>query len=103
VKVKLDENITAAAKALIAEHGHEVDTIVDERLTGAADSVVIEACRSDERMLVTFDVGFGDVRVYQPGSHNGIVLLRARLRCEATQRLAGGRGLVTGFVECALQ
>jgi predicted nuclease of predicted toxin-antitoxin system len=59
VKVKLDENITTAAKSLIAQHGHEVDTVVDEGLTGATDSVVIEACRSDERMLVTFDVGFG--------------------------------------------
>lgn len=76
MKVKLDENITAAAKALIAQHGHEVDTVVDEGLTGATDSVVIEACRSDQRMLVTFDVGFGDVRVYPPGSHHGVVLLR---------------------------
>jgi predicted nuclease of predicted toxin-antitoxin system len=85
VKVKLDENITTAAGALIAEHGHEVDTIVDEGLTGAADSIVIEACRSDARMLVTFDVGFGDVRVYQPGSHSGIVLPRlADQRPDAT-------------------
>ena len=85
MKVKLDENITTAARALIAEHGHEVDTIVDQGLTGAADSVVIEACRSAQRMLVTFDVGFGDVRVYQPGSHTGIVLLRlADQRPDAT-------------------
>ncbi len=76
MRVKLDENITAAAKALIAQHGHEVDTIPDEGLTGAADPVVIEVCRSDERMLVTFDIGFGDVRRYPPGSHHGIVLLR---------------------------
>ncbi len=62
MKVKLDENITTAAKALIAQHGHEVDTVVDEGLTGATDSVVVEASRSDERMLVTFDVGFGNLR-----------------------------------------
>jgi predicted nuclease of predicted toxin-antitoxin system len=85
VKVKLDENITTAARALIAEHGHQVDAIVDEGLMGAVDSVVFEACRSDERMLVTFDVGFGDVRLYRPGSHNGIVLLRlADQRPDAT-------------------
>lgn len=85
MKVKLDENITAAAKALIAQHGHEVDTVADEGLTGATDSVVIEACRSDERMLVTFDIGFGDVHAYPPGTHNGIVLLRlADQRPEST-------------------
>jgi predicted nuclease of predicted toxin-antitoxin system len=76
VNVKLDENITAAAKALIAQHGHEVDTVADEGLTGASDPTVIDACRSDERMLVTFDIGFGDVHAYPPGSHHGIVLLR---------------------------
>ena len=30
-------------------------TVAQERLTGGADSVIIEACRSGERMLVTFD------------------------------------------------
>jgi predicted nuclease of predicted toxin-antitoxin system len=76
VKVKLDENVTTAAEALLAQHGHDVDTVADEGLTGGADSAVIAACRSGERMLVTFDVGFGDIRAYRPGSHNGIVLLR---------------------------
>jgi predicted nuclease of predicted toxin-antitoxin system len=85
VKVKLDENITTAARALIAQHGHDVDTVADEDLTGATDSVVIEACRSDERMLVTFDVGFGNLRAYPPGTYNGIVLLRvADQRPDAT-------------------
>jgi hypothetical protein len=47
------------AKALIAPHGHEVDTVADEDLTGAEDTIVIDACRADQRMLLTFDVGFG--------------------------------------------
>ena len=76
MRVKLDENVTSAAVALLTEAGHVVDTVSDEGLTGAADSLVIEACRSEQRLLVTFDVGFGDVRVYPPGSHHGVVLLR---------------------------
>lgn len=27
-------------------------------------------------MLVTFDLGFGDIRAYPPASHSGVVLLR---------------------------
>lgn len=76
MKVKLDENVTATAAALLTRHGHEADTVADEGLTGGADSVVIEACRTGERLLVTFDIGFGDVRAYPPGSHHGIVPLR---------------------------
>jgi predicted nuclease of predicted toxin-antitoxin system len=76
VKVKLDENITSAAVAVLKQAGHVVDTVADEGLTGAVDSLVIDSCRSEERLLVTFDVGFGDIRAYPPGSHHGIVLLR---------------------------
>jgi predicted nuclease of predicted toxin-antitoxin system len=76
VRLKVDENVTTAAVPLLAEYGHDVDTVPAERLTGATDATLIEACRAEERMLVTFDVGFGDVRTYPPQSHPGIVLLR---------------------------
>jgi predicted nuclease of predicted toxin-antitoxin system len=90
VKIKLDENITTAARALFAQYGHDVDTVADKGLTGGADSSVIEACRSSGRMLVTFDIGFGDVRAYAPHSHDGIVLLRlADQRPEITLDVLG--------------
>lgn len=78
MKVKLDENITVAAKDLFEAHGHQCETVADEGLTGAADAKLIERCRSEQRMLVTFDLGFGDVRSYPPAEHTGIVLLRLR-------------------------
>ena len=31
---------------------------------------------AENRLLVTLDRGFGDVRAYPPGSHGGIVVLR---------------------------
>lgn len=76
MKIKLDENITAAAAALLSRHGHAVDTVPAEHLTGASDTTLIEACANDGRMLMTFDVVFGDMRAYPPGSHPGIVVLR---------------------------
>lgn len=76
MRVKLDENVTIAAKSLLAGAGYEVDSVSDEGLTGAEDEVLIEVCRREERLLVTFDLGFGDVRAHPPGSHSGVVLLR---------------------------
>ncbi len=76
MKFKLDENVTAAAAALFASGGHDVDTVAHEGLTGAADADVMAAARSGERMLVTFDVEFGDVRQHPVGSHSGVVVLR---------------------------
>ena len=91
VKIKLDENITAAAKHLFEAHGHQCHTVPDEGLTGAPDAKLVDVCRSEQRMLVTFDLGFGDVRVYPPSQHSGIVLLRLRDQQPKTRHCTSSR------------
>jgi predicted nuclease of predicted toxin-antitoxin system len=44
----------------------------------ADDESLIEICRREQRLLITFDIGFADVRAHAPGSHFGVVLLRLR-------------------------
>lgn len=78
MRVKLDENITIAAKPVLVAGGYDADTVQDEALTGTDDEQLIEICRREERLLLTFDIGFGDVRAHPPGSHSGVVLLRLR-------------------------
>jgi predicted nuclease of predicted toxin-antitoxin system len=91
VKVKLDENVSAAAKHLFETHGHKCDTAADEHLTGTPDAKLIDVCRDEQRILVTFDLGFGDLRVYPPSQHAGIVLLRLRdQQPSATLRVLAG-------------
>jgi predicted nuclease of predicted toxin-antitoxin system len=53
-----------------------VDTVADENLTGAADADVWAATQRDERFLITQDLDFSDTRVFAPGSHHGILLVR---------------------------
>jgi predicted nuclease of predicted toxin-antitoxin system len=55
--------------------GHDVDSVHDEALTGRPDPEVLAAARAEARLLLTLDRGFGDVRTYPPGSHEGIVVL----------------------------
>jgi len=50
--------------------------VADEHLAGRPDADVLAAAITDERALVTFDLGFGDPRAYPPGSHRGVILLR---------------------------
>lgn len=78
MRLKLDENITVAARDPLVALGHDVDTVPDEDLTGASDPDVLAAAVTDERALVTCDLGFGDPRTYPPGSHRGVILLRLR-------------------------
>ena len=76
MKFKLDENLPAAVAHLLDAHGHNVHTVLDESLGGSTDSAVVTAAGREDRVLVTLDRGFGDVRAYPPGTHPGIIVLR---------------------------
>ena len=84
MKFKLDENLPASAAATLASAGHNVDTVSSEGLTGAADPDVVSAATGAGRILVSLDVGLGDIRAYPPGSHAGIVVLRVPDQSAAT-------------------
>lgn len=76
MRIKLDENLPVSAKAVLSAHGHDVDTVAEEQLTGAPDPTVVAAASATERLLITLDRGLGDLRRYPPGSHAGIIVLR---------------------------
>ena len=78
MRVKLDENVPARVADLLRGHGHDVDSVRAEGLTGEADSVIWRAAQEGGRFLVTQDMDFSDRRVFRPGSHHGILLLRLR-------------------------
>ena len=76
MKAKIDENLPSSVARLLVEHGHDAETVHEEGLSGATDARVAEAAKAEERLLLTLDRGFADVRAYPPGSHPGIVVLR---------------------------
>jgi predicted nuclease of predicted toxin-antitoxin system len=89
MKIKLDENIPAALKPLLAGLGHRVDTVPEEGLAGATDSDVWTAAQQADAFLITQDLDFSDLRQFQPGTHRGILLVRLRApgRTALTERL----------------
>lgn len=76
MRLKLDENLPTRAADPFRRAGHDVDTVADENLTGAADVDVMLAASRAQRLVVTLDRGFGDVRLHPPGSHAGVLVLR---------------------------
>lgn len=75
-RFKLDENLPRDAGALFWNNGHDVHTVLDEQLGGNLDPRVFDASQAEDRILVTFDLDFSDIRVYPPASHAGIWVLR---------------------------
>ena len=78
MKVKLDENVSSLLAEPMRALGHDVDTVVEEHLTGADDDAVWGAAQREQRLLVTSDLDFSDVRKFAPHTHHGILLLRLR-------------------------
>ena len=69
MRVKLDENLPAQLKSLFT------DTVIGE-LGGAEDMDVATPCIGEERVLVTQDLDFADIRTYPPAEYFGIVVFR---------------------------
>lgn len=78
MKFKIDENLPVEIAALLRQTGHEAATVLEERLGGVADSYIASVCHREERVMVTLDTDFADIRVYPPGEYSGIVVLRLR-------------------------
>jgi len=76
VRVKLDENLHTRLAEVFTAAGHDTDTVADEGLLGAEDASVSAAATAAGRLVITLDRGFGDIRMYPPGTHAGVVVLR---------------------------
>jgi predicted nuclease of predicted toxin-antitoxin system len=76
MRLKLDENLSRHLKPILIALGHDVLTAADEDLLSRPDVEVAACAAREDRILLTLDVEFADLRKYPPGSHPGIVLFR---------------------------
>lgn len=74
--VKVDEDLPKAAGEMLRDQGYEAASVIEQGMGGWKDPAVWQAVQREERFLVTADKGFADVRLYPPGQHAGILLLR---------------------------
>jgi predicted nuclease of predicted toxin-antitoxin system len=75
-RFKLDENLPRDAHTLLTAAGHDSHSAIDESLGGASNPKVIEACLNENRILVSLDLDFADIRLYPPSKYQGIWVLR---------------------------
>ena len=76
IRLKLDENLSRHLQAALSALQFDTSTVAAEGLLGVGDEKVCEAAARENRILLTLDVEFGDLRKYPPGAHPGIVLFR---------------------------
>ena len=76
MRFKLDENLPVEVADMFREAGHDALTVLDQDLMGARDSDIAAVCMREDRILVTFDTDFADIRTYPPDAYPGLVVLR---------------------------
>ncbi|MHB8901754.1 MAG: DUF5615 family PIN-like protein [Thermoguttaceae bacterium] len=76
MRFKLDENFDTRLVPLLAQGGHDVDTVRDEQLSGRPDETIYETCRKSGRTLITLDPDFASPFRFPPEGTEGIVVIR---------------------------
>lgn len=77
-RLKVDEDLPCEIADLLSAHGHDAATVAAQGWTGMADIILWPRVQNERRWLVTADKGFADLRRFPPGSHAGVILLRAQ-------------------------
>ena len=80
MRLKLDENLGRRWVIQLRDAGHEVDTVRDERLSGASDTHVLAEAVREGRALVSLDMDFANPMRFPPADTAGIAVLRVRDR-----------------------
>jgi len=75
-RFKLDENLARDVELELRTTGYDVKTAIQQGLGGSPDSDLLHACRTEQRILITLDLDFADVRTYPPPDQPGIWVLR---------------------------
>jgi predicted nuclease of predicted toxin-antitoxin system len=75
MRFKLDENLSRSVAELFRAAEHDVLTVRDQQLRGAADERVFEVATREGRALVTLDRDLGQVLRFPPGASPGIIVI----------------------------
>jgi predicted nuclease of predicted toxin-antitoxin system len=76
IRVKVDEDLPRAAVQMLRDKGYEAVSAVEQGMRGWKDPALWQAVQAEQRFPLTADKGFADIRVYTPGTHAGILMLR---------------------------
>jgi predicted nuclease of predicted toxin-antitoxin system len=75
-----DECVYKITVALLRSWGYDVLTAQEVGLAGKSDEEILAYAIMHERVLITIDLDFSNIRHYPPQSHKGIIVAKIRPR-----------------------
>ncbi len=76
MKFKVDENLPVEVARLLQASGFDAITVLEQDLGGRPDSNIAQVCQQENRILVTIDLDFADIRAYPPAEFPGLIVMR---------------------------
>jgi predicted nuclease of predicted toxin-antitoxin system len=76
VKFKVDENLPIELAKMLRQAGHDAMTVLEQQYGGSADIRLATLCQQENRILVTLDMDFADIRTFRPADYPGLMVLR---------------------------
>ncbi len=71
-----DANLPRSCGRVLRQAGFDVREVSDSLPPGASDESVADLARRENRLLVTRDFDFSDIRNYPPAGRPGIIVIR---------------------------
>lgn len=83
LKFITDECVGLPTITLLRKLGYSVVTAKEAGICGKSDFEILKLAIKEKRILVTEDIDFGNILLYPPKLHHGIILLRFRHSLES--------------------
>ncbi|RLD17116.1 MAG: hypothetical protein DRI36_04640 [Caldiserica bacterium] len=71
-----DECVPYKTITLLKKNGFKIFTVKDLKIAGKSDSIIFNKAKSSKLTLITIDSDFGNIILYPPKIHYGIILLK---------------------------
>jgi len=76
MRIFCDQNIMVETVTFLRQQGHDVISARDVGLAVAPDEEVMAFAIAKDRVLLTYNADFSDIRLFPVGTHAGIIRLR---------------------------
>lgn len=76
MRFKTDENLPEEFAEILRAAGWDALSVIEQQLGGTLDPRIASICKAESRVLVTLDLGFGDIRTYSPADYAGVIVFR---------------------------
>ncbi len=76
MRFKIDENLPPESSAFLQNSGHDALTVWDQKLQGQLDLTIARVCQEEQRIFITLDLDFADIRTYPPDQYSGLIVMR---------------------------